>query len=401
MNFFQNKVIYFFSSNIIFKKIFFYAIILIMLSVPAQSAKKILSENEFLIAEGTNYIYPDVYGPIVAWAESWQGNPGVFFKNLNSGFLTKIAGEDDEGFPSVYENLIVWTNDDLTPGLFLHDTLEGTTDILLTTFLDNNPTNAKIFADTIIWHGNHGGGPIILSGYNRTSGNLFEISNGNDLYGIDIYQQNVVWGSSDSIWIKNLSSGQVQGPLDTSYPEMGGSLWPYNTHIYKDLVIWKSQLIDNSGELKTWGIFGRYLTNTEVFPIHSNAQYHSEPIDIYENIILWVKSEPGFQVQSLWGLDLSNMQTFKVSENSFSGSIHKNLIVYSRDGSIYGNYVVTEGDINGDDTVDLTDLILTLKIISKTESDAEISFQGEINRDNVLGIEEALFIMQFISKVRD
>ncbi|MCP3892981.1 MAG: hypothetical protein GY702_29515 [Desulfobulbaceae bacterium] len=56
-----------------------------------------------------------------------------------------------------------------------------------------------------------------------------------------------------------------------------------------------------------------------------------------------------------------------------------------------------KGDINGDRSVDLTDTILTLQILTKTGNQSFIDKGADINGDNTIGIEEVIFVLQEVS----
>ena len=57
----------------------------------------------------------------------------------------------------------------------------------------------------------------------------------------------------------------------------------------------------------------------------------------------------------------------------------------------------TPGDINGDDNVDLTDAILSLKVTVGLDSSQEISSGGDVNGDGKIGLKDALYILQQIA----
>jgi hypothetical protein len=306
--------------------------------------------SEFLItkADSSDY-YPSIYGNIVAWRTHGAGNYGIFYKNLNSGQQYQISDSNImHGNPSVYKEKIVWANHDRgsgNDGIYIHEISSGITTQVVSDPPDANPSNAKIYGSTIIWHGNHGGTPNILSGFDLITKDIYEISRGYNLSSVDIYQSTVAWGWASSIWAKNLTTGEVQGPIDPSFEESGDSWWPYGVNLYDDLVVWQSQFIDDSNELKTWGIFGAYLSTGEVIKINADPSYHSTIIsgDLYGNIIVWLKRPDGpSDTTELWATNLTSGESFMISDsNSYGGaSIYDDIVVYSKDGSIYGNFII-------------------------------------------------------------
>ena len=60
-----------------------------------------------------------------------------------------------------------------------------------------------------------------------------------------------------------------------------------------------------------------------------------------------------------------------------------------------------KGDINGDDSVDLADAILALKVSSKVDTGTEIiSSSSDVNGDERIGLEEVIFLLQFMAGLR-
>ncbi len=59
------------------------------------------------------------------------------------------------------------------------------------------------------------------------------------------------------------------------------------------------------------------------------------------------------------------------------------------------------GDINGDTKVDLADAILALKVLTGSTLRSEtINWEGEVNGDKLIGLEEAVYIVQKVSEIR-
>ncbi len=63
------------------------------------------------------------------------------------------------------------------------------------------------------------------------------------------------------------------------------------------------------------------------------------------------------------------------------------------------NTAADAGDINGDGTIDLGDLILALKICTETETSVALNPSADVNCDHRIGLAEALFIMNYLSGV--
>ena len=60
------------------------------------------------------------------------------------------------------------------------------------------------------------------------------------------------------------------------------------------------------------------------------------------------------------------------------------------------------GDVDGSGKIDLNDVILALQIVTGSSNIAgTVQSNGDINRDRRIGIEEAIFILQYISKEKN
>lgn len=58
---------------------------------------------------------------------------------------------------------------------------------------------------------------------------------------------------------------------------------------------------------------------------------------------------------------------------------------------------ISMGDINGDSQVDLTDVLLSLQVVSGIIPTANINAVADVNNDQKIGIEEAIYMMQVVS----
>lgn len=68
--------------------------------------------------------------------------------------------------------------------------------------------------------------------------------------------------------------------------------------------------------------------------------------------------------------------------------------------TIYVSEIIRVGDVNGDKTVDLQDVILTLKILSGMNRN-DIHTDAEVNGDGKIGTEELIYMLQFVSELRE
>lgn len=313
--------------------------------------------SEFLISEPTAtsaaFGSPQIYGDIVTWIGALSnGKQGIFYKDLAIGEQYQISEQSFERPPSIYENTIVWSNVGWTvgtEGIYSYDVLSGAMEQLVSIVPQTNPENAKTFGNNVVWHGNTGNNPDIVSGYDLTTNSVFEISTGNSVWGIDIHQDTVVWGSA-GIWAKNLTTGtKWQVALDGFEPYK--TVWPYHPLIHGDIAVWQAQVFYdpiNNPNYTSWDLYGRNLLTGEMFAIDENPLYHSTlgGMDLFGNILLWQSSMVGdWPNTDLWATNIQTGDKFLVSNNHWGAiraGIFDDLIVYDRNGSIYGNYIVDQ-----------------------------------------------------------
>ena len=60
----------------------------------------------------------------------------------------------------------------------------------------------------------------------------------------------------------------------------------------------------------------------------------------------------------------------------------------------------TAGDIDGNGAVDLADAILALQVMAGNQPSATIFMEADVNNDNRIGLEEAIYIMQRVAGFR-
>ena len=60
-------------------------------------------------------------------------------------------------------------------------------------------------------------------------------------------------------------------------------------------------------------------------------------------------------------------------------------------------HVIISADVNGDDTVDLTDAILALQVVGGVEPPSAVFPEADVNADGRIGIEEALEVLRTLA----
>ncbi len=334
------------------KRLFvFVTIFCLSACAPISPVRKIFKpKTEFLIADSEalpfGFYNPCVYGDIVAWRAMGKGSGGIFYKDLRTGNQYQISHSGFDGRPAVFKDIIVWANahrGSSNYGIYSYSISAGQKKRLVAKPPEPNPRYAKICGDTVVWIGNTGAPPDIVSGVKLSTGEMFEIYNsGNkphpNVCGIDIYGDIVVWGNY-GIWAKNLKTGR-------KWKISSDTDWPYFPLINNDLVVWMDQVWydpANDPNYTSWDIYGANLSTGKVFPIDTDPSYHSylNGTDTDGEIILWTKYSVGkrFQDPSLWATDLVSGDTFLISEGVRNASIYRDLVVYPKNKNIYGYYL--------------------------------------------------------------
>jgi len=86
----------------------------------------------------------------------------------------------------------------------------------------------------------------------------------------------------------------------------------------------------------------------------------------------------------------------------FNSSIDKSCtVIKDTELTVYSYTRKIEGDVSGDDRVDLSDAILSLRIVAGISVTDKINRMGaEVNGDKMIGIEEVIYILQIVAGLR-
>lgn len=331
-------------------------IFVIGLATVSHAEKMVDPAMEFLIADGSaspsGYGYPDVYANIVTWQENGYG--GIYYKNLSTGQQQRIVSEDFNYDPSIYGENIVWENThwpDGRGGIYSFKISTGELSKLTYPGGYTQQWHANIHGQYVVWQWDHFPPNQLyqtgVSGINLSTGETYDVftgTNGSASRFPDVYGDVVVWmhGESGSgVYAKNLSTGETWEVADTRYVTEGTQIY-----IHGDFVVWNGQNTFEPGAPSYWDSYGANLSTGEVFPIDTDPLYNSWVTDIYGEIVIWRKyiRTPDIKEFSLWATDVISGESFLIGEDAGSGKIYEDLIVYSRDGSIYGNYIIEVPD---------------------------------------------------------
>jgi len=160
-----------------------------------------------------------------------------------------------------------------------------------------------------------------------------------------------------------------------------------------DEIITNTTIINNTGN-------GVYIEGSEPPIINGSNLFGNGGYDLYNNSVddvnakgnYWGTTNTGnifLKIYDEWDDPSKGEVDFGLYDNSFLSSF----------ASGAPPVPVTNGDINGDDTVNLSDAILLLQIVTDQNS-SDIYLGADINEDNHLGLEEMTYILQEVSELR-
>lgn len=313
-------------------------ILVIGLATVSHAGKMVDPAMEFLIAEANASYYHDVYKNIV----TWESGNAIYYKDLETGHQYLVPNSEGGHNPAIYENTIVWTNthwpsDD--GGIYSYHLKTGLVEKLTTKRIYYN--YPKISGQNVVWYWDDplNDNQMGVGGINLTTRETFEVHSAPSyvgLFEVDIYDDIVVWGMNTGIWAENLATSEEWQIADGSY-----TIWPYHARIHGDLVVWNNQgyFSPIDGHFTPWDIYGAYLSTGEIFPIESDPLYSSIVMDTNGDIVLSSNRSDTYKFR-LWATDVSSGEGFLVADNARGGSIYENLVVYTRDGNVYGNYII-------------------------------------------------------------
>jgi len=201
-----------------------------------------------------------------------------------------------------------------------------------------------------------------------------------------------------------VSAGQSETSFDPGLLE-------YNTFYF-----WKIEAIDIYGNV-TVGLVWSFLTQTEPIPAKP-TNLSATLVSTTQVDLSWddnSNNESGFKIERKDGIDgnwsqinvVSNDATFFSDTGSkWPGEKYYRIRAFNGSGnSDYSNesFVTIpslKGDISGNGSVDLEDLIIVLQILSGVVPSQSINLDADVNRDGKIGLAEAIYIIQKVSGLR-
>ncbi len=149
--------------------------------------------------------------------------------------------------------------------------------------------------------------------------------------------------------------------------------------------------------------------------VYATSAFHAYGSGVYEDSYITCDAEPCYYTYTnhaiaLVGWDDNPPEGGEgcwILRNSFGSDWGENGYMRIRYGAAHVNcsvayivYVIETGDINGDNQINLTDVMLALQIVSGAEASQTVYLSADVNVDEKIGLEEAIYIMQVLAGLR-
>jgi hypothetical protein len=197
---------------------------------------------------------------------------------------------------------------------------------------------------------------------------------------------------------------------DTAGEQTTGGYLKAFAEVNKDEIIPEPSYINNRRTIRILGALPGMVVNpsiasgaTGVF-VKPSLDWDDVPGATAYDLYIWKQGEPKPEIPTAAGLTESRyvLQTGLLPLATYYWQV----IARNSSGETQGpewtftTKEILAGDINDDDRVDLTDAILTLKIIAGMDTDQTVCEMADVNGDGKIGMEEVIYILQKISGLR-
>ena len=296
------------------------------------------SASEFpLVTDPSDQYDPAVYGNIVVWTDSRNGNEDIYRYNflINEEFAI-TTDQNQQGHPAIHGDIVVW-HDHRNGNYDIYEYNLSTESQLPITIDSPNQMNPAIYGDIVVWADDRNGNWDIY-GYNLLTRGEFQITEeSHDQYDPAIYEDVIVWtdtrnGNQDIYGYSLSTEEEFQITADTGTQS--------NPAIQGNIVVWKD---DRNG---TWDIYGYYLSTEEEFKIAVNTGDQESPA-IFGDTVLWKDGRNGNW--DIYGYKVSTKEEFQLTTDPYdqsAPSIFENVVVWAdnRNGNsdIYGYDLLTK-----------------------------------------------------------
>lgn len=246
---------------------------------------------------------PSIFGNVVVWEDSRNGNWDIFMYDLRMDQEIRITQDRNrQGNPSVYGNIVIWTDErNGNADIYGYDLIARQEFPIVTHGSDQ--TNPAIYKDVVVWQDYRNGNADIY-GYNLQTSEEFQVTtNFCDQKNPKIYQNTVVWedhrnGNSD-IYGYNLSTKK-------EFQVTSHLTYQGNPSIHGDNIVWEDHRNGNSD------IYGYNMISRRETQITKDSGWQGNPA-VHNQIVLWVDDRKGSI--DIYGYNLKLCREFQITRD--------------------------------------------------------------------------------------
>lgn len=288
------------------------AMVLFLILISSTASASITEKRITTHGKASN---PTIYGSIVVWQDTRNGNSAIYALDLKNKKETLLSGKSDQVYPSIYGNRVIYV---LNNAVYSYDLLTHNKTLLSEGDIDY----VAISGNKIVINGEVGIWMYDLSTKQTT--NIYG-QNGYETTHPAIYGHNVVWeGNPGEFGIFDI---YIYDLLTSRESKISTSGTAYNPEIYDNKIVWQDERNGN------YDIYMYDLSSKKETQITTNKSDSINPV-IYGNTIAWQDNRNGNW--DIYAYDLGTHQQIHTVDKSDQV-----------DPAIYGNKVVWTDYRNG------------------------------------------------------
>jgi beta propeller repeat protein len=272
---------------------------------------------------------PAIYGNLIAWEDTRNGNWNVFMYDLSTNKETQISKvKSDQELPAIYGDRIVWWDDRNGVGDLYMRNLSTSTETRITTPPSRPMVKEVIYGDRIAWtDGRNGKYDVYM--YDLANSNVTQITNSGSASDPAIYKNRIVWkdylNGSYCIYMHDFSTKKETQITNHA-------MYDNDPAIYGDRIVWS----DSRNGLGSPDIYMYDLSTKKETRITTHGSVYSYTPSIYENNIVWVDGRNGNT--DIYMYNISTSKETQITKNVIiydSPVIYSNKILWTNEYDIY------------------------------------------------------------------
>ena len=313
----------------------------------------VVIEETPICADPDDQFFPSIYSDKIVWTDYRNGDKDIYMYDLSTNQETQITTGGTAQSPAVYTDKIVWDDyRDMKNDIYMYN-LSTSQQTQITT--SGDAQFPSIYGDKIVWTDYRNGNSDIYM-YDLSTGQetLIWVATGQQyeqsVVMPTIYGDKIVWSFSaeiaelfpyifnSTIYMHDITTSQ-ENQVTTHYWLM------FNPEIYGNKIIWRDY---RNGD---WNIYMHDLSTQEEIPICTVLSNQSSP-SIYEDKIVWADYRNGNW--DIYMYDVSMNMDIQITNNAQKQS----------SSDIYGNKIVWQDKRNGNSDIYMAKLIYSPYLIT-------------------------------------